>query len=65
MPTLARPTKRKRKASIRRPSKKKVAQRKTNADVGDARLLREARAADNGARYSVNDLRRERGLAPL
>lgn len=37
-----------------------------NEDAGDARLIREAREVDKGkARFTVNELRAQRGLAAI
>jgi hypothetical protein len=62
--------------AIRKSPAKKKASRYVRASVSadlsvredalDARLIREAREADKGkARYSVNELRAQRGLAPI
>jgi hypothetical protein len=64
-------------AARKTPAKKKAASRydKTlvatsrcviNEDAADARLIREAREADKGrARFTVNELRAQRGLATI
>lgn len=64
-------------ATRKAPAKKKAASRYArtvlvnsrciiNEDALDARLIREARQADRGkARYTINELRTERGLASI
>jgi hypothetical protein len=62
-------------AARKPPAKKKAARRygravlaksRINEDALDARLIREARQADRGrARFTVNELRAQRGLAVI
>jgi len=62
-------------AARKAPAKKKAVRRYANAilpnsrineDALDARMIREARGADKGkARYTVNELRAQRGLAAI
>jgi len=65
MPTVKTPAKIPLSAQRRRVARKIVSMRQEAEDLLDSLELLEARARDNGARYSTSEVRAKLGLAPL